>query len=145
MARKLSDSERAMFEAFMAEHSSCWACGWEPGRVRPISRDNWAAPFKLENHHIVGGSGRKHLRDNLARLCSLCHRLHHGDRIRVDGSLLPQLTLANVLWLKARRDWTNFDVGVLDGLAIGVMPEEEKPDPWFVDGYKTRQGGKRPK
>lgn len=140
MGKRLTEKDRRMFGAFMDEHNHCWACGWEPGRVRPISRDNWAAPFRLENHHIIGGSGRKHLRSNLARLCSLCHRLFHGDRIRIQPSvLLPLLHIENVLWLKKARDPNWYRPEELNDLSIGIVPLPEEPDDWFTDGYKERR------
>jgi hypothetical protein len=143
MARKLSDQDRQMFAVFMDRHTHCWACGWQPGLARPVSQDIWAAPQRLENHHIIGGSGRKHIRPNIARLCSLCHRLFHGDRIRVNGELLPELSMGNILYLKLVHDPRWYKRDELDDLTIGLLPTPEMLDDWFTDGWKARQGGKR--
>ena len=143
MARRLTDKDRQTFSLFMDQHGHCWGCGWQPRMQRPVSRDIWAGPLKLENHHIVGGSGRKHLRQNLARMCSLCHRLFHGDRIRISPEVvLPNLDLSNILWLKRKRDKRWYNADMLTELAIGVMPKPIKPDKWFISEYKSRQGGK---
>lgn len=130
MAKRLSDQERVMFDLFVQENPCCWSCGWRMGKQK-VAPD-YAAPVKLENHHVVGGSGRKHLRENLARLCSICHRIFHGDRIRLDnGELIPEINLSHVLYMKRLHDPEWYDVEVLNNLAIGVMPDPEKPDTYF--------------
>ncbi len=130
MVRKLTDEQRAMFAQFMREHPRCWSCGWCQGKAK-VAPD-YAGPVKLENHHIVGGSGRKHARWNLARLCSICHRVHHGDRIRLSsGELLPSINRGQVLFLKRAHDSTWFDVTKLDSIAIGVMPSIEPPNKFY--------------
>ena len=130
MARKLTANEVTLFELFMRDNRCCWSCGWFRGKAK-IAPD-YAAPVRLENHHIVGGSGRKHLRENLARLCSICHRVFHGDRIRLDnGELIPEISLANILFMKKFHDGEYYCVDVLNSLAIGIMPDCEKPDEFF--------------
>ena len=47
---------------FAAEFTSCWRCGTSQG--------------KLDVHHI-SRIRRWDVRENLARLCRLCHDLHH--------------------------------------------------------------------
>lgn len=46
-------------------------------------------PVSLHIHHIVGGPARKHVRENLLRLCSRCHEaLHSGGRgVRVTNGM----------------------------------------------------------
>lgn len=134
---KMTTQDREMFESFMADHRWCWMCGWEVGGKRPVSSDVWAAPLRLENHHIVGGAGRKHVRQNIARLCSICHRVFHGDIIRIKKDfVLPDITLANILYAKRRLDKDWYDISVLNELATGVMPEPVRPDLHYGEWQK---------
>ena len=134
---KLSAKERNMFVLFMTENSCCWICGWQRGKKNPVSKEIWSAPLSLENHHIVGGSGRKHVRQNIARLCSICHRVFHGDIIRITKEfVLPNITIANILYAKRSMDEKWYDVSVLNKLAIGIMPEPVRPDSYYDNNQR---------
>lgn len=59
----------------------------------------------LSSHHIIKRSRIRCDRPwNLLRLCERCHRLAEGERIRVNGLLLPALTEGHCLWLKLTDD-----------------------------------------
>lgn len=124
--KRLTPSQRAMYEQFNRDFNFCWACGWH-GSFR-----GWMLP-KLDNAHLIGGSGRKADRRCIARLCMGCHRLNHGDRIVVNGHALPTLNLQNLLWLKAHFDPDHYDPEYLMSLRIKraepLIPEP-LPD-WF--------------
>lgn len=99
MARRLKNTEREIFADFSDRYRLCWACGIPDG-MRDASID---FTRNLERAHIIGGSGRVHDVRNLAMLCALCHRLHHGDTIRrPDGKPLPNLRFDHLLWLQYR-------------------------------------------
>ena len=135
MARSMTDSERIMFVHFMAENQRCWCCGWQPNRGQDYIAPDYAAPVRLENHHIVGGAGRKHIRENIARLCSICHRVFHGDRIRLEsGKLLPEITLAHVMWMKRESDRRYYNPEKLSELSIRRMPDPEPPSNVYQGG-----------
>ena len=131
MAKKLTNADRKMYQAFMVQFHCCMACGWNP--ARPIWRD-WMIG-RLENAHVVGGAGRRHDRRAIVRLCAGCHRLSHGDRILVRGIVLPVLSLENLLWLKQENDPANYDVEFLQSLRIRHA-EKLTPAPlprWFLE------------
>lgn len=99
MSRRLTDEDREMFAEFSSDYRLCWACGIPDGQ-RDTLIDH---PRNLERAHIIGGAGRVHDRRNLARLCAMCHRLHHGDTIRrPNGKPLPNLRFDHLLWLQYR-------------------------------------------
>ncbi len=114
MAKKPTNADRKMYQAFMLEFYRCMACGWNP--EAPLYRE-WMFG-RLENAHIVGGPGRRHDRRAIVRLCAGCHRLSHGDRIVVRGLVLPTLSLENLLWLKREHDPENYDAEYLQSLRI---------------------------
>lgn len=128
MPKRLTTEQTLMFKQFMEEFTACWACGWRLELY--LSRD-WMIS-RLENAHIIGGSGRKQDRRNIARLCSGCHRLSHGDIIRIAGEPLPKLTLGNILHLKQEFDPEFYSPDYLIDIKIGVfLPEPEKLPYWF--------------
>lgn len=131
MALALTADERQMYTEFMSDFPQCVACGWSGGY-----RD-WMLP-RLENAHIRGGHARTHDRRNILRLCNGCHRLAHGERIVVFGSALPELSTANMLWLKAAYDPGHYDWDYLH--EIRPIPADEqsikKPASWFFDVRK---------
>lgn len=129
-----------MYEVFMSQHRFCWSCG-----VQPRSGQFWGDfspgleyPRNLENHHICSGAGRVNVRENLARLCKLCHDLYHGARVRVDGSLLPQLTFENLLWLKREFDVRNYNPVMLAKFRHRNVHDPEPLPAWQVAEYRRR-------
>lgn len=103
---------------FAAENPACWCCG---------------SSARLATHHIIGGAGRSDERCNLSRLCLVCHERAEGQPfgISVGGGptvRLGPLTLANVLWLKMKRDPEHYDRGRLADLAHRkVLPRACRP------------------
>ena len=92
---------------------------------------------RLEMSHIVGGSGRRHDRRAIVRQCSGCHRLFHGDRVRIGGSLMPTLTKSNLLWAKQKFDPDYYDVEYLNSLSIARLAEPKEPAEWFMSELRA--------
>jgi len=131
--RTLTDQERNMFEVFIAQNYFCWSCGVDNVRRRSTEyTPGIDYPRDLENHHIVGASGRVHIRQNLSRLCTMCHDLVEGDCIRSEsGDQMPRLTLENVLWLKMVFDPDWYDPSVIERLRHQAVDEPLRPPIWF--------------
>ena len=139
----LTDGEARMFEFFMAQFPFCWACRAAEGHRDDQYTEGLIYPRKLANHHIVGGSGRKHERWNLARLCRLCHDLYHGATVRLDGGeALPNLTFENICWLKKFHDGQWWRPEELSSLRITSFSEIElqRPPEFFEQEYARRVG-----
>ena len=151
--RKLTGQEQEVFDAFNADFAErwiCWACG-----VQPIEGRSWASytpgldfPRSLVRHHIVGGSGRKHRRENLSLLCQLCHELVHGATVRPAArghasSPLPILRIAHVLWLKRARDRGGYSHAALCEIARRRLPEPLRPPEWFEQEWGRHQAERR--
>lgn len=127
--------DRGILEEFAVDQQRC-ACCWIG--VNPfLSR-------KLEVHHMIK-QGRSDERCNLLRLCNECHRLAEFERVRVDGKILPTLTLGRCLWLKLESDSEHFNLPRLAELYHKNLPEVEMlPDALLRrrDRYRaTYQGG----
>lgn len=136
MARRLTKEELDMYEAFNRDFNYCWACGIPHGK-RDYAID---FPRNLERAHIVGGCGRRVTeRCVISMLCHLCHRLNHGDIIRVQGEPLPKLELRHLLWLKGRMDG-RVDRKRLRELRGRELPIARKPPAWFVGQFQRWQG-----
>lgn len=139
-----NDDEKAVLEDFAYAFSFCWACGTAIGMQRPWNGGILAA---MEIHHIVK-PGRKHERWNLARLCKVCHNAAENMRVRVKERwesselvLVPQLTMANVLWLKKVFDAENYDRPAMRRqLMKHWMPNAIKPPSWFEKMYRQVHG-----
>lgn len=121
----------------------CWACGNDEHDA-PLW---YAGPHCIENAHIIGGPGRsrnQRCREAVVLLCSICHRLAHGERLqwseRRECRSLPNLTRGNLLWLKRERDAFYFDAELLEVWAIGVLPELKPPAPHFRNLYRRNRG-----
>lgn len=100
MSKRLTTTERRMYEQFNDDHRWCWACG----TLGIFKSDGIDYPRWLERHHIVRGPARVPDRRVIAMLCKMCHDLSGGATIRGDGKPLPHLELKHVLWLKSRHD-----------------------------------------
>ena len=92
---------------------------------------DWHLP-RLEIAHIVGGSGRVADRRAINRLCAGCHMLNHGHSVRLNGALLPVLTLEHMLWLKERNDPENYDLEFIKSLRI---KSHEPIQPMILPGW----------
>ena len=97
MAKRSTSEEKEMYGEFACMFPYCWFCA---------HRQNRAVLQELHIAHIIGGSGRSHDRRNILRLCRDCHRAQHGEHW---PGCPPQLTLANMLWLKKRFDPEFYD------------------------------------
>lgn len=83
--------ERKELQAFAEAFDYCFVC-W--------SRD------ELQIHHLSQGSGRRHVRENLCRICFTCHdRLHFvGGRITLTkGQVLNAKRLADPLFFSEKK------------------------------------------
>lgn len=132
MAKRATASEKAMYQQMVDEFTFCWFCAW------PILHQPYFGflPCSLENAHIVGGPGRRHDRRALVRMCTYCHRISHGDTIKLktegEGSMMviaPKIDQANMLAQKAIFDPDWFDVDYLNSISTrrledGVEPHE---------------------
>ena len=112
----------------------CWACG-RSDRDRPA---DWGGPWLIERAHIVSQPRRRDTR-HIVLLCSRCHRLSHGDRFRVGGDYLPQLSQANLVELKRVRDATRYDRASMASCCVGSLPRAAKLPQWFRDEYNRRR------
>lgn len=98
-------------------HNWCQSCG--------VSKDR--APWPgLSTHHVVR-QGRSDEKTNWLRLCHRCHQRAEGLTVRVNGVVLPKLTLANCLYLKRHHDPEEFDERRLAELYHQALPIPESP------------------
>jgi hypothetical protein len=149
--KTLTEQEKRMFEFFMGEFVFCWACGAQEGFHSAKYTPGLIYPRWLDNHHIIGGASRLHFRWNLARLCGLCHDLFHGANVVLDlpgrsleDRTLPNLTLANVCWLKQYHDprwWKPEELSRIR-LSSAEELEPERPPAWFEEEYGRRFNSK---
>lgn len=85
------NDERQELQAFAEAFDFCFVC-W--------SEDD------LHIHHLSQGSGRRHLRENLCRLCATCHeRLHFvaGTKTLTKGQVLNAKRLADPLFFSEKK------------------------------------------
>lgn len=117
MAKRATNEEREMYEEFAQQCQSCWFC---------TTRHERQLVNELHIAHIIGGPGRSHDRRNIIRLCRDCHRAQHGERW--PGSP-PQLSLANMLWLKKTFDPIYYDRKYLQSRRIqrNHLPPARRP------------------
>lgn len=112
----------------------CWYCGrW--GSQRP---EGWHGPFLIERAHIVNKPRREDPRAVVA-LCSLCHRIEHGETFVLDA-VLPRCSLAHMLWLKRRFDAGRYDRSFLSANCIGRLPTAKRPGVVVTREFLGRQG-----
>lgn len=118
--KQREEIEQVKYAMFLAvtDKPWCWLCGARP-REQPRW---WHAPWLIERAHIVAAPRRQDRRAVIL-LCSLCHRLEHGQEI--DGRVL-QLTLAHKLWLKLHRDPSNYDRKFLRANSHTNLPRAER-------------------
>lgn len=122
----LSKAEKLLLQEFAAEHRSCAVCWWPESDMRR----------RLEIHHLVGGAGRKHVRQNLISICSNCHTVLHSGSV-VTG--LPDLNKGILLAAKQESDPEYYDPAYLATLKhkkhLGYDPE---PIPEFYMEQRQR-------
>ena len=66
-------------------------------------------------------------------------RTRGGPDLRVDGEVLPRLTLGMCLWLKGDADFDEWDAERLRALRGQALPELETP-PEFILRERLRRG-----
>jgi hypothetical protein len=110
----LTKSDKILFQEFSALFRSCAVCWWPESDMRR----------RMEIHHIVGGAGRKHVRQNLLTLCSNCHLVLHSGPM-VAG--LPDINKGTLLTCKEETDPEYYDPAFLASLKhkkhLGYDPE----------------------
>lgn len=112
---------------------TCWACG-RSMRDRP---SNWYAPWLIERAHIVS-KPRIEDRRCVVMLCSLCHKISHGERF--SGLVQPKLERPHLLWIKRRIDPLWYDPELLAKCVIGLLPELERPPRWYGENQMRLLG-----
>lgn len=111
------------YEMFAAQENNCWACG----RTRMDKPNYWGAPFLLERAHVCNKPRVEDCRVCVV-LCSLCHRISHGDTFTYCE--LPPLTKAHLLWIK--RDRGGYDAAFLAKHNVGALPEPMELPPEYI-------------
>jgi hypothetical protein len=129
---------KQLYRLFLKEHDHCWGCGRSG---RPLDRPGgWFGPWQIERHHIVSKPRVEDPRA-IAPLCTICHRVAHGDRLIVDGERwhLPRLMTCHLLFLKRLHDPTRYDRAWLKLHCIGRLPSAKRPPVQYVREYQSRQ------
>ena len=103
----------------------CWMCGLGFYGGRP---QWWHGPFVLERAHIVN-KPRVEDRRLVVLLCSLCHQIYDGA---VFKQCALEITLANVLWLKAKLDPEYWDREFIAKHSVRRLPRRQRPMPWLA-------------
>jgi hypothetical protein len=113
------------YDTMLEDHPKpwCWACiNTHSFYDKP---DWWFAPWLIERAHIVNKPRAKDRRACIL-LCSLCHKLSHGEKFaRHDGPQVP-LTLPQMLWLKRMNDRKFYDREFLQRHHLGKLPNAQK-------------------
>lgn len=134
--KRLTAEQKLMYAQFALDFQFCFCCGINPKkRIDSFFPARW-----LENAHILGGPSRTADRRSILRLCKLCHDLAHGSTIKdANKEPLPNLTRANLLWLKQARDGEHFDLDYLNSISIRRMPDPKCPATWFINEWTRTQ------
>lgn len=119
------------WEMFVVAHGwpRCWWCG----RGRYDRPDWWHTNWLVERAHIVSKPRLKDRRVAVL-LCSLCHRVQHGDLFGSESP--PRPTLSHLLWLKKHYDYAYWDRKVLAYCHIGRLPQASSPPRCVVEQYE---------
>jgi len=112
----------------------CWYCG-RYGSQRP---EGWHGPFLIERAHIVNKPRREDVRAVVA-LCSLCHKIEHGETFVCEG-VLPRCSIRTMLWLKRRFDAGNYDRAFLAANCVGRLPTARNPSKSVQAAFLSRHG-----
>ena len=79
----------------------------------------WDGPWLIERAHIVS-QPRVEDRRAAILLCTVCHRVQHGEKI-AQAEMRP-VTLPEMLWLKSVRDPEFYDRRFLQRHHVGKLP-----------------------
>jgi hypothetical protein len=96
--------------------ATCWNCG-RTANQRPRW---WHAPWLIERAHIVN-QPRVERREVCLLLCSLCHKVDHGERFAELPHLEP-LTMLEKLRTKKRFDPDFYDEALLQKCSVRRLP-----------------------
>jgi len=116
MAKRRKRPDAAYRNAVKEMGGHCYRCG----RQRLQGPAWWHAEFLIERAHIVN-KPRREDRRAIILLCSLCHRIQHGDRF-VQCPLKP-LSMEVMLAMKAEYDPEYFDMEWLQKHSVQRLPE----------------------
>lgn len=135
--RSAEEIRRALlYKEFRQLHEFCWACGrtendrpaWYGGEV-----------FMLERAHIVNQPRIEDVRV-IVCLCSVCHKLAHGERLA--GCELPPLKIGHLIHLKAFHDVHNFSTEFLRRYNGNRALPPAEPLPIAYTHHPPRRGRK---
>jgi hypothetical protein len=111
----MTSKDKLLFQEFAAAFDRCAVCHWPESDPRR----------RLEIHHLMSGSARKHDRRNLLKLCSQCHGIYHGGKIFGN---FPDIDKRILLGAKRDEDPDHYDPRFLAELRhrkhLGYEPEE---------------------
>lgn len=119
--------DKTVYQAFAAEFPFCFGCGRSDAQSR---RDFGGG---LEIHHFI----RQHRaaeRCVLAMTCWRDHKLAHGAIIRVNGLVLPTLSIGVYMTLKEARDYDGTDWDRCRQLRGSNLPDFER-----IPGFLERE------
>lgn len=112
---KASPEERRVYSTFLKDCGArCWICGRSPNDRPPW----WHAPFRCERAHMDKvNHPRRESRKCCLILCSLHHRIQHGDRFPQCSD--QRLTLSEQLAIKKAVDPDYYDRDFLKTCMVG--------------------------
>jgi len=127
--RKPKKQPTSEYRTFIKDTGAkCWRCG----RTKQDRPKFWHAVFLTERAHIDGCNKPRRLdRRAVLSLCSICHRIQHGDHFPYDttsGGRFPlctpvPLALEELLQMTRDRDPEYFDLEFLQKCSIKRLPE----------------------
>lgn len=127
--------ERMIYEV---ERDWCWACG--RGHEEKHRPRGWAGPWLIERAHIIRAM-RIRSRFLVVLLCTICHKVQHGERLIIDGKRwpLPKLEISHLLWLKLHRDPAFYRREyILRVSKRKYLPMASRPPKAYLDEYASR-------
>lgn len=114
----------------------CWWCG----RGLEHQPASWSAPWIIERAHIVNNPRREDRRA-VVLLCSMCHRVQHGEQLVLPGmTQIVRPGLAQLIWMKRNRDPEFFCREFLQANHIGRLPSARAPHKTVLSMYQQRRG-----
>jgi hypothetical protein len=127
------DDERAR-KAWMKQRTHCAACG-----ISKHDAPRRDAGLPLSCHHVIRGL-RSDEPTNWLCCCARCHGLIHDDQVRIDGVLVPKLTLGVILTVKSVRHPNEYDAVRLAALFGRACLPDLLPIPDFYEAeYRKRR------
>lgn len=113
----------------------CWWCG--RGQETYYAPDWWGSVWLIERAHIVN-KPRVEDRRAVVLLCSLCHKLSHGETFNQETIRAPSLN--NMLWIKERFDPGFYCRRWLRDRSVRSLPRKARPTNAVVWDYFERRG-----